>query len=42
MRMRLVSLRPARNTGSLWGFQLLGIRFTLWRDSWGLSLLIYR
>jgi hypothetical protein len=40
--MRLVSLRSTRSTGSLWGFQLLGIRFTLWRDSWGLSLLIYR
>jgi hypothetical protein len=42
MRMRLVSLRSVRSTGSLWGFQLLGVRFTLWRDSWGLSLLIYR
>ena len=42
MRLRLMSLRYARDTGSLWGFQLLGIRFTLWRDSWGLSLFIYR
>ena len=42
MRLRLVSLHYARDTGPLWGFQLLGIRFTLWRDSFGLSLSIYR
>ena len=42
MRFHLVSLRQAQNPGSLWGFQLLGIRFTVWRDSFGLSLLIFR
>ena len=41
MRLRLVSLRSDRATGSLWGFQFLGIRFTLWRDSSSLSLFIY-
>jgi hypothetical protein len=42
MKVRLLSLPYARETGGLWGFQFLGVRFTLWREACGLSLFIFR